>query len=512
MIFSYYFASGDGPFYFAQSIRKLGWLPVVWRQDEGFGTNHTFRLWYDYLLQLVVKILSTLGFSWWWIDKLLWIGAAAVAAYASYSFGKQFLPKKFAYLASLIYTTNTYFLMIFGGGQLGVAWGYAIAPLVLESFVTNASILRRGLLLGLLGMIDLRIAYLAIGAIVLLAPIRRIAIPLVAAIGINAYWILPTVFGKGQLDPALTNPGMLKFLSVADFSHAISLLHPNWPENLFGKVYFLQPEFLVIPILAFAAVSKKTRYFALLALVGAFFAKGVNGPFGGIFSWLFTRVPGFVMFRDPTKFYIYVALAYSILIPYALSRIRFSKIAVLLFVLFWSITVRQMFLGKLTGNFRLTKIPDDYLRLEQVLVSDPTPSRTLWIPHQEKFAYQSATHPLFNADETPGLASVSGTFMAALAADGIKYVIVPADVEKRIFLTDYTFDSAKRDERIASLAATPLRRDPRFSDVAVFINESFRYSAGTPQNALRQQQLAVAGVGVSLLSLCLFSIYFLLRR
>ena len=35
--------------------------------------------------------------------------------------------------------------------------------------------------------------------------------------------------------------------------HALSLLHPNWPENLFGKVYFLQPEFLILPILAFSA-------------------------------------------------------------------------------------------------------------------------------------------------------------------------------------------------------------------------------------------------------------------
>ncbi len=56
------------------------------------------------------------------------------------------------------------------------------------------------------------------------------------------------------LDNDLTNPGMLHFLSFADFSHTLAFLHPNWPENLFGKVYFLQPEFLLLPVIAFSAL------------------------------------------------------------------------------------------------------------------------------------------------------------------------------------------------------------------------------------------------------------------
>lgn len=52
----WFFSAGDGPFYFAETIRKLGWFPVIWRADEGLGTNHAFRFWYDYSLQLVIKI------------------------------------------------------------------------------------------------------------------------------------------------------------------------------------------------------------------------------------------------------------------------------------------------------------------------------------------------------------------------------------------------------------------------------------------------------------------------
>ena len=159
------------------------------------------------------------------------------------------------------------------------------------------------------------------------------SISVLIAVLVHSFWVLPVALGGSSaaaLGEEFTNPGMLKFLSVADFSHAISLLHPNWPENLFGKVYFMQPEFLVLPVIAFASLlfikpttknKQLITYFSLLALIGAFLAKGVQEPGGAVFQWMFAHIPGFVMFRDPTKFYVYIALGYSILIPFTLERI-----------------------------------------------------------------------------------------------------------------------------------------------------------------------------------------------
>lgn len=526
-----YFSAGDGPFYFAQTLRGLGWLPVVWRADEGFGANHGFRLWYDYTLQLVIKILSSVGFNWWWIDKFLWAGAIVVALYTSYTLGKNFLKKPYAYLVPFVYVANTYFLLLFSGGQLGVAWGYALTPAVLASFIENAGWVKRSLLFALLCLVDLRVAYMVAGVIVFWSLCFgknkfSFIVPFFIAVGINAFWILPTALTGGAgtgLDRELTNPGMLRFLSFTDFSHALSFLHPNWPENLFGKIYFLQPEFLIIPIIAFSAllmngqeaINRKrllfTAYcpfFAALALIGVFLAKGVQEPFGFFYQWAFTHIPGFVMFRDPTKFYVFIAIGYSVLIPFVLERIN-KKIVMVIFVAFWLVTIRAVFLGQIKGNFRPMQIPEEYVLLKNLLLADTVPSRTLWIPQREKFAYASDIHPLLYADQLFPGASVSavitaaGTadFMTTLAAAGVRYVIVPQDIEQRLFLNDYRFDAGQRRVLIEALKNTPLVQDFTFSSVAVFENKQFTFTSDSPVSVVRQQQLTNTGLVISFISL-----------
>jgi len=260
---------------------------------------------------------------------------------------------------------------------MGVALAYSLSPLVLLKFIQfiDASydlrfkiydlriIVMNGLLLALLICFDLRLAYLILGAVMLyglfcslvkrrfiifLSVICYLLFVICISAAVHLFWILPLVMvrtGSVLVGEDFTNVGMLRFLSVADFSHALALLAPNWPENLFGKVYFLQPEFLALPLFAFSALALKEqitdnreqignkeqitdnreqmfiRYFAILALLGAFLAKGANPPFGGMYVWLFEHVPGFIMFRDPTKFYLYIALGYSVLIPYTLKKI-----------------------------------------------------------------------------------------------------------------------------------------------------------------------------------------------
>ena len=69
----WYFAGGDAGFYFIEQLRQLSWLPVPWRADLGFGVSVLARMWFDYPYILVIKAFSSIGFSWWLIDKMLWI-------------------------------------------------------------------------------------------------------------------------------------------------------------------------------------------------------------------------------------------------------------------------------------------------------------------------------------------------------------------------------------------------------------------------------------------------------
>ncbi|MEK9143916.1 MAG: hypothetical protein AAB481_04820 [Patescibacteria group bacterium] len=532
-----YFSSGDGPFYYSEQMKALSWLPPIWEAFKGFGENLLPRLWIDYPFRLLVKLLSSVGLSWFVIEKLLWISVFVLAIYSSKKLADYVLGKNmFTWAAPVVYVANTYILLLFGGGQLGVALAYGFAPLVLLKFIQAVDGLRatgyglkqgirNGLFFALLVTFDLRFAYLSLLMSCLYAAFRR-RLPLfswvisfLTAGFIHAFWILPILLaggGTGGLGEEFTSTGMLQFLSVADFSHALSLLHPNWPENLFGKVYFMQPEFLVIPLLAFAsllikegqeAINNKQQkrllftvycpFFALLALVGAFLAKGVNEPFGGIYAWMFTHVPGFVMFRDPTKFYFFVALGYSILIPFALEHIK-KKVMFIVFIVFWLFTLRAVFTAQVTGNLRPTQLPQEYVQLKDLLVADSTPSRTLWIPQKENYAFASATHP-FLATESAFVEDP--LFIQKISQMGVRYVIVPPDVYKRLFLTDYRFDPKQRTDLIEALGKTSLQRNSAFGDIAVFENDRFVFEQSTPPGIVRQQELANIGLVFSIVFL-----------
>ncbi|MBU1326613.1 hypothetical protein KKB64_05335 [Patescibacteria group bacterium] len=517
---NWYFSSGDLDFFWKEQIQHLSWLPNIYRTDVGFGWSGIISLWLDYPFRLVLKLLSTIGLSWFLIEKILWVSVFIIAVYSSYHLAKYILQSRLiSWLASLIYSTNTYFLLLFSGGQLGVAFAYAFAPFVLLKFIEsrnkeqrtkNKELITNGLWLAVLIIFDLRLACLLLGAIVLYQMCTKtfyffkIGVSLFVAALIHSFWILPTILthaNPSQVGEDFTNPGMLRFLSFADFSHTISLLHPNWPENLFGKIYFLQPEFLVLPILAFGSLLFVSRnhepgtknhhlilFFALLALIGAFFAKGVNSPAGSIFQWCFTYVPGFVMFRDPTKFYLFIAIGYSILIPFTLSKIGhvFQKRKIYVYVLFgifWIITIRSV-------NFHLTQLPQEYVVLKDQLVQDTIPSRTLWIPNKENFAYYSDIHPI-----------VTSTAAASIDSS-IKYIIVPVDVNRRIFLNDYKYDSIIRNNIIEELSNKGLLRDERFQNLAVFKNPQFQEMKITvPDIVETQQYYANVGVVISAVAL-----------
>ena len=537
----WYFAGGDAGFYFAEQLKSLSWLPVVWHPESGFGESSLFRMWFDYPYQLFIKLLSSLGLSWWMIDKILWLVVLIFGLYSSYTLGKYILQKKLpAIFASCIYVVNTYSILLFAGGQVGVALAYAFSPYVLFRFMrsvdsekqTIKNILLDGMSFALLVAFDLRLSFIVFGIILLYqillrkVRVRYMGIAFLLSALSHAFWILPTILTRAnpsQVGNDFTNPGMLKFLSVADFSHSLSLLHPNWPENLFGKVYFLLPEFLIFPFIAFCSLlfisqfknKKYILFFGLIALGGAFLSKGVQDPFGNIFNWLFVYVPGFVMFRDPTKFYLLTAIGYSILIPFVLMHVHIQLkkkkiLPYILFSLFLLATIRSVFMGSVQGNFRPLALPTEYTNLKNQLVEDKVPSRVLWVPQKENFSYFSTEHPFVNTNQLfknisiadiPQIATSAG-FISELTQSGIKYVVVPMDVEGKLFMSNYVHDDTILKNIVLVLQRTELKQDLRYSNITVFENPYFEKMIPIDRGNVKiQQQYANSGVAISAITL-----------
>lgn len=512
---------GDWPYYYDEFLKNFFLVPTIWQPWLGNGLGGIQPLLGLHLFSSIVIVPFTqwLDIPWNIVYKVGWFGLFLILSFFSpVILWRSVFPRVSsrwpAFLAGLIYSTNTYILMVTGGGQMGVAIAYGIAPLVLASFIRlfNAvSTLRSnakfqmpnvklsicaGLMLAFQLMIDPRIAYgtmVGVGMYLLLklktqnskvkATTQNLKqfsliflsvfwIPLLVALGFNAFWVLPMVVMRENplesLGSTYTSIDALKFFSFSDFSHALSLLHPNWPENIFGKTYFLQPEFLIIPLIAFASLffikyqttnnKKQILFFALLAIIGVFLAKGVNEPFGGVYVWLFEHVPGFVMFRDPTKWYVLTALSYSVLIPFTLEQLvirrKIKTVLITLFILFWLFTIRQAALGQLGGTFVRHSVPQEYRDLERFLRVQPNFARTLWVPRQQRFSYGTLDHmpveaePLFGATTAAELkgkleSPISMEFLGDL---GIGYVMIPYDSLGELFLQDRKYDEKKRQE------------------------------------------------------------------
>ncbi len=483
-------SSGDWPYLFKETI-----------QSFSFSPNPSY-LWLGPYYQITSKIfVEYLHIPWEIAEKVLWFWLFLfISFFSSWYFSITILKNKIsAILSVLIFLTNTYILMIVGGGQIGVALGYAFAPLVIGQFIQflkNTSwknLLIGSIVLSLQVMFDPRIAYVTGIAVLLYCLISLIATRkkriftirlfiffLVSGIStflLNSFWITRIIFTKDQaVSKELLNSskGALEFFSFGSFSQSFSLLHPNWPENIFGKTYFLNSEFLILPLIAFSALlflqkekeemKKNVVVFIFLVLLGAFLSKGVNEPFGQIYEWMFSNVPGLVLFRDPTKFYLLVVLGYIILIPYCIEKIvekisnayvaikgkkstklktYIRSLPVLVFIVFWVFLIHQAMLGQLTGTFKPRVVPPEYVTFKDFLNKDTNYSLVAWIPRHSSFSFFSNNHPISDSSFNTKLLSKNEnneTLRRIARENNIRYVVIPQDIEGKIFLKDRKYD------------------------------------------------------------------------
>jgi hypothetical protein len=192
---------------------------------------------------------------------------------------------------------------------------------------------------------------------------------------------------------------------------------------------------------------------------------------------------------------------------------------VITFFLVWCFSVRELFTGQLTGNFRLQKIPPEYEQLKNMLIGDSVASRTLWIPSAERVGYMSLVHPALSTtvlfahtplSEFPEIAT-SSSFLRTISLAGVRYVVVPSDIKKTMFLNDYVFDPTLRKQIVTSLGISRLQPVTGYQDIDLYVNPEFNgMQDPRPQN-LKQIEIASArGLAVTIISVlvCLIFLWF----
>jgi len=475
-------SSGDWPYLYPENTAEFQ-IP----------TQQPF-LWIEPYYQITAKIgVELLDLPWevtekiFWFIPLIFVGFFSSTFFLRYIFKDLKLGNFYIALGSLFYVANTYFLMVMGGGQLGVAFSYGLAPLTLF-FLIRALREKIDLKLFVLSSLTLAIQIMFDPRIFILTiliflvyflfhlffdkTVRKEMITslfgiLFVSFFLNLFWIIPNFIYYQQEFSFIATEPLASFLSFAKFENSLSLLHPNWPENIFGKVGFMKPEFIPLAIVAYISLpfinikNKKQALiiisFALIGLMGSFLGKGVNPPLGGVYEF-FSTLPGSSLFRDPTKFYILTATSYSVIIPLSVyylyqilnKRTKFlGVIFVWIFLFYISFLLKPVFFGELSGTFEPKKVPNEYIKFKNFITEQNEAFNYLSVPESQRFLYSSrqnsaiGVRDLFASENIASVPAILNKNSAkkTLMEENIKYIVVPYDLLGEIFVADRKYDN-----------------------------------------------------------------------
>ncbi len=429
--------SSDLHFLYLTDLKNQFDFPFVWgaKGAVGLGEYAVSVLW-SWPVNLFFGFWGILGFKYHFLIVLFGLVPFLFAG----TFGMYYLLGYFKITGNprlvgiFFFLANSYVLLLIDGGQLSLAIAYSLIPLAFYFFRTTIDQFKLKKIIHLIftitfiSIFDIRILYFVFllfglnflfdliplfrsSLKVKIALISRYTISalviMVFLIAVHSYWLLPSILAKPpQLPQTYTRDAQVDFLSFASLGHTLFLQQPHWPKNIFGQISQLSWEFVFIPTLVFLAPILKRKnkwvgFWLIISLVTIFLAKGSQEPLPEVYKWLFHYIPGFNLFRDPTKFLFLTALGYSVLIAFSVQEIEkrhsllknFSLIVILL--LFFM--ARPIYFGQMLGTFSPPVQYDSYLKLANILGDDKEFSRVLWIPTKPPMGYTDSLHPSIEA-------------------------------------------------------------------------------------------------------------------
>lgn len=439
-----------------KTIQLVNIFPWSWKEvsvGDSFGENYISSLW-SQPLHTVFDLLAMVDVSYFVQTKILGLLIILLGFWGIWKLlDKVHVDNISKGVGSIFFLLNTYFLLLFDGGQLSLALAYSSLPIAIYYFFLSieTNLLKDkakfALSVLLLSIFDIRIVYLVV-LIILIYLIFTIltsfknTFVLIKKLFSNAlitvlflftfhlYWLLPIIVYKTiQVPQAYDRVSQTTFLSFSTLLHSISLQQPHWYENIFGKINKPNLGFALIPLLVFSTLlvkrNKNIAFWLLIALTGVFLSKGSNEPLTSIYSFLFKNMPGFVLFRDPTKFYFLVCLAYAVLISISVQTIRdfkhknsnfypLIKLAPCLIIIYFILLSWPVFLQQMTGMFSEPLFQKQFKQIKDIMNNNSKYSRVLWIPNKAPLGYSSTIHPPLGVplliQKRPIAVAIKGTY------------------------------------------------------------------------------------------------------
>ncbi len=420
----------DFPYLFLDQAAQLLTLPLAWtpQSHDGLGVFTLSTLW-TWPYGLIYGLAARVGIDFGWTTIVFGIVLTFILSWISMGALLSAFPLSISArrIGQLLFAVNTYILMLIDGGQLSLAVGYSLLPLAIYYLDSPIKFIWT---VSTISFLDIRYIYVLALFLLpvtlfekkrILFHLRTAFLTCITLASLHGYWLLPALLSRApSLPVSYSRISQVDNLSFASISHVISFLHPHWPKNIFGQISKVRVEFLIFPALAFLPIifykrNKTIAFWSLNTLVLLFLIKGSNPPLPSVYLWLFTHVPGFSLFRDPTKFFPFLAICYSVLISYAIEilQARNNRIPVLFALFILTITVPSL-LTESTGLFSLPRHAMEYQSLATFLSAKSTPGGIIWIPKKPPLGFGSPDHPstdaLTLAQKRPFATGVVGSY------------------------------------------------------------------------------------------------------
>ncbi len=420
------FTAGDFWYLPNEFFKEFLTPPIILDGINSLGTgvaNPTSNILYI-IAGFLTKI--HLGFGAWERIVFLW-PIALMAPIPIYLFlVRIFKYPTAAFVGSLVYIFTSYILAR-ETMHLHIVIVYLLAPALLIAFEhmlktqTKQSILPFITLFGICSVFEIRISYIcslilfaygiyliATQSIIFSWKLVRILLYAIIPITLlQSYWLLPFLFAHSSLGYVSITSRSL-FQSFYQVSTASTLSDPFWTGGILTDFI---PQAIPwwaygIPLSALIWIFFKKEgqrnpqfwFWLAIACIGIFLVKESNSPLPHIYQWIFNNIPGFRLFRDSSKFTILTALSCVFLITGSIAIVRKKSLyAAYSFILITSAIVLvntwPFITGSIASMTRSYIIPSQFTELQHVLEQDTVFGRSLWIPSDERFVFESQTHP-----------------------------------------------------------------------------------------------------------------------
>ncbi len=418
---------GDWQYSFDELTKQLSYSNGAWLGYLDFGFANiqiTF-----YLFKIIWSTATNLGLTYDQVAKITFFIPIAILGYISpYVLFRKLLDDDWSsFVVALFYGSTTFFLLK-QTSHLQIALVYAFAPIVLYLFIRALEKNRTKdwmvfvLVFWISICYEVRISYIVLFILVCYFLInhlrdlkrywRHLIVSGTILIGLNAFWLLPTLLGGIGADILSIAKRGLFGDWLFDMSHAMTLFSARWTGARVYRAFISYPVpwyFWIIPAIVFIPLIYKKHsnrrlifFFSIIALVGIFLSKQSAEPFPSVYGWLYNNIPTFNLYREASKFYLLTAIGYAGLLGFSLRIIKqkifasrpYVFVIVSMVVILLSLWNTKPILTRQTDALSVPRqVPRDYKILKDFLIEQDEYFRTLWIPQPSRWGFYSNEHP-----------------------------------------------------------------------------------------------------------------------